>query len=263
MAKGNQLPAFFGVYKGGRLTHTLLCDFVYDKGRRYAVPSREGTPRGEPIGFSLEKYLATLCALMTINVKQQARDLNISYGVLRKWRTEEEFMKMVNIHAGEFALIFLNRIKKRYDEENSLMENFLSMPLQDIANSEPPPLGDDEFTDITIYHPLIWNYILSFRTAILGDPNNGSAEVILKVSGCTSELYDLLCRYRQARGQLVDHRLELEALSKANLEEGNINFIVDILQRPKISIKDRKRCLYVLTILKRTISRRQDLSNSK
>src|SRR5215813_4535550 len=97
----------------GKAIHqpSFFADFLREKARNYVAPTRLGTPRGEAVGLFEQKYAGTLLALTNEDVKKQAQILGVSYGVLRKWRTEEEFQKTVDKHCGEFVDRFFQHIK--------------------------------------------------------------------------------------------------------------------------------------------------------
>jgi len=48
------------------------------------------------------KFSATLYSLKNMKVREQAAELGISYGVLRKWRTELAFKEWINRHEHDF-----------------------------------------------------------------------------------------------------------------------------------------------------------------
>jgi len=104
-----------------------LFDFIARKQLDYEEPQRIGTPRGEKIGFSAKKYQASmLVGLTNIKLKKLAKDLNrkygLSYGLLRKWKTEDDFMAEAKKHVKEFAGLVLKLIEKsvskHYEEYN-------------------------------------------------------------------------------------------------------------------------------------------------
>lgn len=102
-----------------------LFDYIARKELDYSEPLRAGTPRGEKIGFSIQKYLASLfVGLTNIPLKKLAEDLNrkygLSYGLLRKWRTEEDFKDAVQTQAEEFADFLIKRIRSWVLEEAEL-----------------------------------------------------------------------------------------------------------------------------------------------
>src|SRR5262249_18262949 len=91
------------------LSEKLLPKFIDDKLSTYVEPTKKGTPKGEPVGFSLTKYRATLYALRervlesTEDLIAQAKELKVSYGLLRKWRSEQDFKHLVSRHEKEFT----------------------------------------------------------------------------------------------------------------------------------------------------------------
>jgi hypothetical protein len=88
---------------------TLFARFMAGKLNAYVEPAKKGTPKGDPVGFSLAKYKATLFALRervlpdTADLVTQAKELGVSYGVLRKWRSEQKFKELVSQHEREFV----------------------------------------------------------------------------------------------------------------------------------------------------------------
>jgi hypothetical protein len=81
---------------------SLLMVYINDKADHYIEPMRMGTPRGEPVGLSYQKYLTTCLTLLNKPLKSIARTARVSYGLLRKWRTEKTYMDAVQHHAQEF-----------------------------------------------------------------------------------------------------------------------------------------------------------------
>jgi hypothetical protein len=81
----------------------LLTRFIREKLAQHVEPTRLGTPRGAPIGFSRKKMAAALFALTTADVKQTANDVRVSYGLVRKWRTEAAFKALVGRLEDDFV----------------------------------------------------------------------------------------------------------------------------------------------------------------
>jgi hypothetical protein len=73
-------------------------------------PARLGTPRGAPVGFSRKKLAAALLTLTSRDVKRTAKDLGVSYGVLRKWRSEGPFKALVKRLEDEFVERFCRAV---------------------------------------------------------------------------------------------------------------------------------------------------------
>lgn len=90
----------------------LLTKFIADKLSNFIEPQRKGTPKGEIIGFSFTKYKASLHMIPHAKMKEIAERLGISYGVLRKWNTEQEFKNMVKKNKEEFNLLLIEQKKR-------------------------------------------------------------------------------------------------------------------------------------------------------
>jgi len=95
----------------------LLSRFITEKAEGYVEPTREGTARGNPIGFPREKHLAVLSnALTGHSLKGLAEKLNISYGVLRNWSTEPEFKRLMQQYRQDFIELFFTHFRKHYEK---------------------------------------------------------------------------------------------------------------------------------------------------
>ncbi|MDO8282538.1 MAG: hypothetical protein Q7U10_07945 [Thermodesulfovibrionia bacterium] len=104
--------------------------FIDDKVSIYKEPQRKNTPKGDPIGFSLNKYKASLHMLRGISQKKISEEIGISYGLLRKWNTEEDFKKLLIEHFNEFNRYYVlwkqrqsrhpSILKIRRDIENNM-----------------------------------------------------------------------------------------------------------------------------------------------
>jgi hypothetical protein len=91
-------------------TDGLLTGFIGEQLVRHVEPARLGTPRGAPVGFSRKKLAAALFALTSRDVKHTAKDLGVSYGVVRKWRTEVAFKALVERLEDEFIERFCRAV---------------------------------------------------------------------------------------------------------------------------------------------------------
>jgi len=96
---------------------SLLWAFVREKLANHREPIREGVPRGDLIGLSGVKYQAMLLtALMGVGPKELAKEYNISYDVVRQWRTEPEFKGLVEKNKQEFTDRFVRQLQAKCDE---------------------------------------------------------------------------------------------------------------------------------------------------
>ena len=94
----------------------VLEEFIEKKSDSYQEPERKGTPRGEPIGFSKAKYVASLWMMTNSTLKEVAKKTGVSYGLVRKWHIQERFLDTIKRHCDEFADLFLEYVKKRYKQ---------------------------------------------------------------------------------------------------------------------------------------------------
>ena len=94
---------------------TLLSDFLELKARNYVEPKRAGTPKGERVGFSKRKYVASLClALTNLKLKEQAEKLDVTYGLLRKWASEADFRAEIAKHRQDFVGFIMQYLAARH-----------------------------------------------------------------------------------------------------------------------------------------------------
>jgi hypothetical protein len=89
--------------------------------QRYTEPVRPGTPKGDPIGLSLPKYEAALLQVLHPNrlrLREIAKMVGVSEGVLKFWRTETEFLEVVRQTSVIFGEAIANTIIRLfYGEE--------------------------------------------------------------------------------------------------------------------------------------------------
>lgn len=111
-----------------------LADFIGRKINSYREPSRKGTSKGEPIGFSRVKYTAMLLGLTNTDLRKEARDLGVGYGLLRKWRTEADFKKAMSSHAEEFVDEIIEALGVEVEKNDRAFHKFLSGPFRQLRN---------------------------------------------------------------------------------------------------------------------------------
>ena len=97
--------------------------FAEEQLKNYDEPKRLGTPKGDPIGHSRKKYYTAIMMILYPNclkLKEIAKLSGVSNGVLRIWRTEEQFKKAVK----EASILFGERIA-------NFIEEFMQLKLDD------------------------------------------------------------------------------------------------------------------------------------
>lgn len=100
-----EIPSLFGEYLNKEISN-------------YTEPERKGTPKGDKIGFPKKKYAACLLvALTNLSLKTIAEKFGtkfgFSYGLLRKWNSEDEFKAEKQRQCLIFARIVLSYISEK------------------------------------------------------------------------------------------------------------------------------------------------------
>jgi len=222
---------------------TLLRVFVDGKASMYSAPSRKGTPRGETIGFSEVKYLATLFGLIKMPLKNVAKALEISHAMLRKWRTEDAFLDLIDQHVREFASLFMENIRIRIKRREKLQDDFEAQSLADIASQDLPSLDYSEVSDAQHYSDIVFSYIV---LSLIPEPED---DYLM----CT-EIYAMFCALTFLRGikshvdpevQEMENKFRKQMLTE--LAERNI----ELLQKPTLTEADRKSVIISLRSIAR------------
>ncbi|MBN1226345.1 MAG: hypothetical protein JXA79_05090 [Deltaproteobacteria bacterium] len=133
---------------------TLLRRFIFDRAVHYDEPQRRGTPRGETVGLSYTKYLASLWMITSEKQKEIAEALGVSYGLLRKWNTEETFKEAVETNRRDFVRYFTGHIEDRCELHAQSMDRVLCKPVEEIVTTkslEELSFGYEEYQDGNIY----------------------------------------------------------------------------------------------------------------
>lgn len=99
--------------------------FIQNRLDTYKEPQREGTKKGDRIGFSKKKYLATLMMLLNTTQDCIAKTIGVSHGLLRKWNTEAEFKKIVEAHCREFAKTLNHTVSNDVQHYSKLLRQYI------------------------------------------------------------------------------------------------------------------------------------------
>lgn len=135
--------------KQNEFTEKLLVSFTKEKMALHQEPERKGTPKGDVIGHSLVKYTSILLWMTSLEVKAIAERLNVSYGLVRVWRTETEYQKVRRQLIKEFASLYIDR----------LVDYTVTYASYDRKKKRPKAMGFgftgtpiNVFSDIVIFH---------------------------------------------------------------------------------------------------------------
>lgn len=232
----------------------LIEEFIETSAANYKEPQRKGTPKGDPIGFPSAKYNASLLALKDIDLQTQAKKLGVSYGLLKKWRSEAEFKNRVNAHCENFTVLFFRHLLDIHAENEKKKAEYLSRPLEEIANHQPEknlaefsrvadfshysiPLQKEIYNIAKYIFNLQGDYLL--KKGIIKEEDE-LAPLAIKTFGFQSFLLGNATR---------DNDENRELLRAAN--RSIAKYIRDIILKPKLTEDDKKRIVYALHILDR------------
>jgi hypothetical protein len=110
--------------KGGLIKEYLYFK-MFDPQAKYKEPTRKGTPKGEKIGFPSKKYFASiLVGITNRKVKDIAQQSDVSYGLLRKWKTESDFKALAENHCSEFVDIIIQQISNQLKNQSEAIKDF-------------------------------------------------------------------------------------------------------------------------------------------
>ncbi len=143
--------------KHNKLIKGLLTEFIENKIKTYQEPLRGGRYKGKPVKFSKPKYSACLYSLTNTPIKEQANKIEATYGLLRKWRTEDRFQQQARELSDEFAETFFNKItelkfKKGTTEQNHYYD-FLKKSInqiEEVTEEESIFLDKDLYGELTL-----------------------------------------------------------------------------------------------------------------
>lgn len=217
----------------------LLFDYLNKKVKEYVEPTREGTPRGEVIGLSATKYLATILALTNHPQKTIAAELKISHGLLRKWHTEKQFKEMVDKHCREFSELLVKYLHDEIKQHMNLYKAFFKKSYQDIAQESPPSWNFSGLSDSISYSDKLYLCILvALDKAISSTDDFNFKTAIIRA-------LDDIAFYRGEKKNPRYEKLKndkIKRLLKTTVEGG-----IDILCKNHLDEDDRR---YLLMIMK-------------
>lgn len=219
----------------------LLSRFMDDRLKNYVAPSRKGVPRGEPIGFSEAKHKGVLLSLTSIDLDKQAEMLGVSYGLLRKWRSENRFFGEVERYATEFAGIFYQRFVKAVEKDGSLMVQLMQghYEYEDLLQkifASPSDWETNLFDDLEFWGFITRDYVVK---RVLEGARKNPGKLLYPAVRCIGVI---------RKDPRFRRRLERLCISYLILDS------ISILLRPEISEEDQRNELIMLGAIERWLS---------
>jgi hypothetical protein len=227
----------------------LLQNFLIEKISKYQEPERKGTPKGDPIGLSVLKYQATLFLLYDLTLKEIADELKMSYGLLRKWRTESSFNELVRKHMDEFSELFLDRLSIVIDEDEKFHDQYIKRTSIDKLER------GTRITFPALYHDMN-HYSLGLRTFIANkilSSHLHNVPVTLWLLKIIDFWIDQPAK-GQKRGkpnkELARTVAEEKQALKKRLLKSMLDDVIMVLAKENITEEERKQAIFRLTTVK-------------
>ena len=239
---------------------TLFQKFFKDRLSSYVEPSRKGTPKGDSIGYGRAKYRASLVCLYGVDdwgpsgLRGMAKTARVSYGLFKKWNSEEEFKKTVLLHMVEFTDLFFNFIERLHKRKFKSYQAFLKKPLKQITTGADPShieLADlQPISDYHSYSPVLrhlireqWKYKLP-----QWDVHQISDSLVIFRSLIPQDTLD--------SAEKSPARKELEQRMNLLL----VDDLMGVATKRTFSESDRKYIAYGLRVLRKTYENPEDPS---
>lgn len=227
------------------MAKTLLESFIERKVNEHMEPSRRGKLKRKPIGFSRKKYMATLCLLTSDKEITIAMEQGLSYGLLRKWKTEEPFRTMIGKHCKEFADTFIKHVSVQSAEKRKAIREYLIGS----PGSPLPRQNDDAFRDSSDYSPVLLSEIL--HTVV---DHARKAEKERSSSEAFAVLFSFLSVIRPVMGEKAAKETEQNtgidlSVLAGRLKLGAIGRVKEVLLKRHITEDEREEACYLLSEL--------------
>jgi hypothetical protein len=236
----------------------LFVEYLNQKANEYQAPTREGTARGDKIGFPLKKYVACLLVGLTnYKLKKIAElwgsGLGFSYGLLRKWNCESDFKVQQEHFQKEFAWKIFNYIQSEFEKSWKTYNDYYD------ARSNKKP--------VDVNYKIIGRYAKRFNPSVLhkleginidhfekivelNENNKISANKYLVESAQYFSISDFIL-YGLGRKIRKDDDIQKKFLKLM------VSDSIDLLSKKRnLSIKDQRKILGLLELVMEFISRR-------
>jgi hypothetical protein len=122
-------------------------------------------------------------ALTSFDVKESAQAVGVSYGVMRKWRTEQAFKKMVQAHTAEFCGRFFEHIRKKVIASSAATDRLLKLPAAELAAQQIHRKSYEEFSDGWMYSDELMDALREILAKTLRDKTwaRDNIELLIRV----------------------------------------------------------------------------------
>ena len=220
----------------------LLFAFIAEKTLDYEEPVRKGTPRGEKIGFPKKKYLASLfVGISNFKPKDLAEGLQkhgLSHGLIRKWKTEDDFKDQAKEHAKEFASFLFEKVEEANKKQRKAYKQYYKCKL----NKKPdvPQIIKKIYQEVKTYSNALLEELSRqafgrIVTAKVDWENNEIEEDAFFLEyGIFSDFSSIV---RTAKGQRVPAKIRLQ------INKGTVSHAKDLIKSKRVLSKSEQRII--------------------
>jgi hypothetical protein len=221
--------------------------FIKHKAQSYQEPQRKETPRGNPIGFSDRKYAATLMMLTAFSLKEISKMAGVSYGLLRKWRTETAFKRKTEENCREFVRLLIDELKTKYDTWKKEFSEYKREPSSKFDGRGIERYWNSIEAEANYYSPMLEKAIIDALLMLGGREPEKTPELLMEI--LNSEEIE---RWAREKNSKVRRKIWNTILTRVrNISNGKsliIEGVIDILKKPTISDEDRKAAIFMLEV---------------
>lgn len=154
------------------MSNSIYTQYTIDKIAEYKEPQRKGVAKGQPIGPSKGKYIASLFYLTEGTAKEKAIAL-APYGVtpslLTKWPYQTDFQELVKQHIVEFAPLFVRKVIERNGQREEAIEKYISSTPAEKIKIEDFPHTSSEGIPGSRFSPALVEQIMVEREKLSAD----------------------------------------------------------------------------------------------
>jgi len=246
----------------------FLQDFIDQSLSDYVEPTREGTARGERIGYSRQKFHASiLMALSSLKEKEIAQRLKVSYGLTRQWSIDREFSKMMQQHVVDFGTYFEEEILKLADRLEQTYMNPPKLSRDELLNPKHP-IHSYEIADASLFGPgaeigvCTELYSANKKKSLFFSMEAYRIVAALKLSFSRSHRTWMDSRYKNILrlSTLYSGSALKKGMPSANIETA-VNFMervvldgtAELLRQPKVSHEQTQMAGFLLSMLSREV----------
>lgn len=246
----------------GKIADTLLSQFYMAKLETYKNSFESSASNKTKHHMSAKKYKTSLIMITSLKQKEIAEALNVSYGLIRKWNTENPFKSSVLQHCKDFAHYVVNHVRKELAStcktllEGIETEKFILLPTFNYA----------ELKDASLYGECVkMNIWLLLEKSFSHDFNVDIREFFVQMTLCDLLIENILFPEHlcsQTNMQCKRYWDERFVLKIANASIMLNQYLLSDKEANGLDNKSKKKLLLALSLIQEHIKKDLDQSDT-